>query len=603
MKCLLIAILVATVWTLGETSIADIQFDEDSGDMVVWTSAGQRLTHSEICATDSSRKEFLQYLWDTNPFESRTCCMRVSNSPNLPAENLQCMWVNHCEQHLDPDSKQKRSLDSRFLSQDVFIGLRSSRCSCPEGWAVMRDDSGCCHADLHSVESSIPSVPKFLQAVATDASQFACNPVCLDAAISKPACGPASTTHLLTDGPAALAFEAAYEEDRASILSQGICAQQQGIATDTEENAGATSTIRSQSILRSRKSLRRGAMQTLSALLDDAGARMVQTTEDTLLCNQNSAMLASVTKQADRGCGMCAALADQVESDVDRGMLGQGAASVNDGPGSPDQAFNKLVTHCVPCGMMALYMQSGYRCDIAAAAARGACTQLQQALPFAHPQYVRRGNTSLELLIKGLSDAASREEWFDDMKPQHPDHSSVLDHHDHIPSGYGTTFEQKPLAATLKRQLVITAPLRRWLEATEEALEHSPPAELLRQRKYTDERTLNRQMYPAEAALSDFASRASLDVGGQTVMTATMAEFEREVIAEQALKTRREPPTFNLDCASLAVSLTEGSISPLVVRNIVQSGDRGVNLKYPFGCIVLGVGERKNFVVTSEHPA
>lgn len=401
-----LGLLAGNVSTGG---VKDILYNDEDGAMVVEMSSGQRLTQAEICATDHSRKEFLQFLWDHNPFEPRTCCVQASHSPDDVLGDLKCMWVSNCEDHIGQAPKSS-SLDARFQSRDVFIGLKASHCRCPDGWAVMRSDSGCCVSDhvVHSTSATTSArasnraVPSFVRTVSTDGSQFDCNPVCLDTAVARPACGPASSIRGTAEDPLQAVFEAAYQADRASALTQGICAQQRGVFT-SDESAGSSSSggfLRSsQSAVRDHKALQNfggvdssstdGAVQTLSALLDDAGTRMVQTTEDILLCEQNSAVLADVTRQPDRGCGMCMALTDQTRGSVDRSLLGQsGTANADRGLGGQDQAFDHLVTHCVPCGMMALYMQSGYHCDIEAAAARGVCTELKKALPNANPEFV-----------------------------------------------------------------------------------------------------------------------------------------------------------------------------------------------------------------------
>eukprot|EP00750_Incisomonas_marina_P033742 INCI9944.1.p1 GENE.INCI9944.1~~INCI9944.1.p1 ORF type:complete len:1064 (-),score=136.31 INCI9944.1:251-3442(-) len=554
------------VGNVSSGGVKDVLYNDEDGAMVVEMSSGQRLTQAEICATDHSRKDFLQFLWDHNPFEPRTCCVQASHSPEDVLGDLKCMWVSTCEDHIGQPPKAS-SLDARFQSRDVFIGLKTSHCRCPDGWAVMRSDSGCCVSDpiVHSTFSTASTrasnraVPSFLRAVSTDGSQFDCNPVCLDTAVARPACGPASSIRGTAEDPLQAIFEAAYQADRASALTQGICAQQRGVFTsDTSAGPSGAGFLRSQSAVRDHNALQKfgvdntdGAVQTLSALLDDAGTRMVQTTEDILLCEQNSAVLAEITRQPDRGCGMCMALTDQTRGSVDRSLLGQsGTANADRGLGGQDQAFDHLVTHCVPCGMMALYMQSGYHCDIEAAAARGVCTQLKKALPNANPEFVKRGTTSLAQLVRSLTTDAGRFRFLDDNEPNHPDHLTDLDAHSHEPSGFGSAFQAgQDSSVDVHRQLVMTPALRRWLESTEEALDHASPDEWLREDGYSADREVIRFANPTEAAVADFSAAADTAVragrrmedGSQKVLRPTPleAEFSREARLEQIERETR----------------------------------------------------------------
>lgn len=141
--------------------------------------------------------------------------MQSSVSPDPVAGDLQCMWVSKCEEYVDSPPVSS-NLDAIFESREVFIGLRTSHCRCPEGWAVMRSDSGCCPSDRiaqsESSESAVHSgAPRFLQSVSTEFGKFTCNPVCLDTAIAPPACGPAGVVHGTNEDATHAVFEAAYE--------------------------------------------------------------------------------------------------------------------------------------------------------------------------------------------------------------------------------------------------------------------------------------------------------------------------------------------------------------------------------------------------------
>ena len=373
-----------------------------STDLSVTTSEGQTLSHAEICATDHSRIEFLQFLWNTNPFEPRTCCMKVSDSPDPLAEGMKCMWVSHCEEYLGKESVAD-VIDANFQSKGVFIGLMGSYCRCPPGWAVMRSDSGCCPAEAapvlsfdrpnlgerpgsvvgsvfgtgggtgtsHSgIETDIASEgggrqggtsadagagggsgepptdvdPSFLQVsgfgpdfadivTSLPSPSLKCNAICLDEQVALPACGSAadrkdsnSSPNGVQKEPAneinGMSFDSAYEEDRTSNIVRGICAQQRGAPETSYGNMVPPRSVASRALRAKRwADGPNDAMQSLEALLDDAGARMVEKTEDVLLCQQNSAMVSQITKQQDRGCGLCAALVDQSASVVDRGLI------------------------------------------------------------------------------------------------------------------------------------------------------------------------------------------------------------------------------------------------------------------------------------------
>jgi hypothetical protein len=70
-------------------SVANVEVgaaaNNESG-VVITTSEGQHLTLEEVCATDQSREEFLQYLVDHNPMHERTCCMHAPQCVVLPGD-------------------------------------------------------------------------------------------------------------------------------------------------------------------------------------------------------------------------------------------------------------------------------------------------------------------------------------------------------------------------------------------------------------------------------------------------------------------------------------------------------------------------------------
>jgi hypothetical protein len=72
-----------------------------------------------------------------------------------------------------------------------------------------------------------------------------------------------------------------------------------GLPSSSEERQQLPQSLRSQSSLRSRRGLGRDSTQTLSAILDEAGVRLLERTEDLLLCQQNSVTLAVRGRQAE----------------------------------------------------------------------------------------------------------------------------------------------------------------------------------------------------------------------------------------------------------------------------------------------------------------
>lgn len=73
------------------------------------------------------------------------------------------------------------------------------------------------------------------------------------------------------------------------------------------------------------------------------------------LCTTRSQAL---SQQEDRGCGMCVVLADQDQQTVDRSIVDARAqAPADEGLTVGTNAYAHLLSQCVPCGMMAAYMQ------------------------------------------------------------------------------------------------------------------------------------------------------------------------------------------------------------------------------------------------------
>ena len=183
------------------------------------------------------------------------------------------------------------------------------------------------------LESLTPtSVPDFLRSVSEDTSSVACSPVCFDQRVEPPACGAADEIHvsellvvsaqtttfhsLIAFAPRAQSsvqseqqFVAAYEEDRASVLAQGICAIDSEFSVPPVPATcwvqlfmlitdgclwlcGLYRIVAPTLLEEARRTQRKSAsMQTLSAILDDVGSRLLQTTGEALQCRQNSVQL------------------------------------------------------------------------------------------------------------------------------------------------------------------------------------------------------------------------------------------------------------------------------------------------------------------------